>query len=81
VAQSVAGIALVALGLGGLWAMGAYVQRRTTVRTFMRFKMRHAGRWRWWHSLMLPVVHPRADVVLAYVASVAAIAGGVLLLL
>ena len=80
-AQTLAGIALLAAGIGGLWAMGAYVQRRTTVRTFMRFKMRHAGRWRWWHNLMLPVVHPRADAVLAYVACVAASAAGAVLLL
>jgi hypothetical protein len=72
---------MIACGVGMLWSAGAYVQARSHVRMYMRFKLRHAGRWRWWHSLMLPVVYPRAELVVAYVLGVGAIVAGVVVLL
>jgi hypothetical protein len=81
VSDTAAGLIMIGCGLGMLWAGGAYVQTRAEVRLWMRWRMRHLGRWRWWHNLLLPKVHPRPELISAYVLSAAAIAAGVVVLL
>jgi hypothetical protein len=83
VSDPVAGIALIACGLGMFWSARAYVSTRRNVHKGFRdeWRRRHGDRRiPWWVYISWPLSW-RTDLAIAYVLSAATVVGGILVLL